>query len=246
MPITRNPLAFPAGVTPGFNPNHIGARKCRWSGVPFGVNYCNVLNGKVGTMGGGAVGSLVSFKHGLLGPAIKASGYFYQAYTAFETYTIVQNEDFTFAGFFQLDVGDGGDCAIVSNNGGNNNNYGAAITINGDRFKLYFIGSIYAGPSATVLCPVGGSYFFIASWTAAYNGVSMLTVNLATGQQRTEFMGTGGFNMLGGAGGASGLCFGGNMPPGSIGHMMWSRSYLMWQEMQAWAQDPWSFWYPDV
>ena len=49
---TRNPLAYPAGVAPGFDPTHVAAKNTLISGIAVGNTYVNLLTGKTPTISG--------------------------------------------------------------------------------------------------------------------------------------------------------------------------------------------------
>ena len=241
--LTRNPLAFPAGVSPGYNPNHpASSNRLRFSGVVNNGNFVNLLTGKVGVLTNSS--GYTHFNHGLLGPALRTIGFFQQPTSVFEPYAIAANEDVTMAAFMQGDQASG-DTALFSNNGGANNGFGHALMWSGGQVKLVMQGVIFVGPSGNNFLPEGTTGFLAMSWTKIFNLVNCVSINLATGVIITEVMGTGGFGSLGGTGGASCFGFGSNTIKGSVGPMMWSARYMQMSDLVAWASNPWAFWYPD-
>lgn len=245
--ITRNPLAFPCGVRPGFNPEHRASVNRRFSGTPQGSNYINVLTGKVGNLTLSS-GPISSFNHGLLGPCVQVPSYFMQQCSTFEPYPVAVSEDCTLAGFTAQTI-PAGDVAMFANNGGNGNLFGNCAVRRGSNLIWAMQNVVSVGPTGQAFFPVDwNSYFYAMSWSKGnVNGVNCVSIDLSNGKIVTEFMGSSSFASLGGTGGAS--CLGpgnSNSMDGFFGPHMWSATYMTMPELVAWANDPWAFWYPDV
>jgi hypothetical protein len=170
-----------------------------------------------------------------------------QQQSVFDPIPYAAGEAFTIGGFVSQTI-PAGDTGVFANNGGGANSVGAFASVSNNQFKLNFVGVIYIGPTGQAFFPVNyHSYFYAVSWVKSVDYCNIVSIDLVTGQIVTEVMGTGGFNTLGGTGGAS--CFGPgsqNGMDGFYGPHMWSSTFMSMKELVAWACDPWAFWYPNA
>lgn len=226
-----NPLGFPGGVLPGFDPSHVASRKIAFSCVASGANFVNILTGATGIVTSGtptasmlgSIGPSVNFP--LAGDQIKVPG------------VAIDNVTGTMASIF-VHTGQNFPSLITSGSTGS-----AEVTFGLDPLVLNLNGWAHASiDSVVAVTALGVPYFAAVSWDA--NGVNFILVNLATGQTFADTIGSttfsgaaDGFYLLGVGGG-------GNAPQGGVATGMCSGYKMSSQELRQWAQDPWTFWYP--
>ncbi len=223
-----NPLAFPAGRAPGFDPTHPAAKGCILCMVAFGASYLNTANGKVAT--GGFTSKIDS-----IGPAIVNSGSSNTAISGPVAPTSV-----VVAGIFRLGATLNSPGYLLCSSGTTGNNIGLATRSGEWQFQIN--GTL--GPSLTSPLPVINTPYFVVF--SNYNSVlNYVIVNLATGQtwsgsvtseamsanaDTTVYLNSNSLNKpLGGPCAALALCY--NNP-------------LSLSQLLAWAARPWDFWYP--
>lgn len=230
-----NPLGYPAGCAPGFDPSHPLAESgvVRISAIAMGGNVISLLNG--------LPASPVS------GPAYSADGNMgltttYSAANARSTYPSANVNDTTLtvaAIFTQFTTGAFG--VILSNATGVN---GFEFLANSSSIlQINLRGS--AGTTFTTTISANVPYFVAISATLGLS--NLVLVNLLTGVTKVEASGfgatvapTGSLFTVGNRGG------GGLVLNGKIACVMQSTAYLNQQQLVAAAMDPWSFWYPQA
>jgi hypothetical protein len=236
--VSRNTLAFPFGVKAGFDPSHFAARNIvRFSGIACGTGFLSLLTGKAGTASGaptttvdGALGLCQTF------PASSARN--------FANQPAVADTQFTIAVLFRHS-------AITTNQG-------------------YFANSSTNNVGNTLFNGTGPITIKIAatSNTVAFSNTSFVTANVphflavsVNGTKANAFvvrLNTGqydfaeNFTVAGSSGASTGTYVVGNTPSlaaaciGNIAAVMYSTAFLSMFELEEWASDPWSFWYPDA
>lgn len=229
--INRNPLVYPTGRAPGFDPSHVAAHRIAFSCVASGANFVNVLTGARGTIISGtpttsileAIGPGINFP--TASDQIKVPGVAIDNVTG--TLAVIFNH--TGSSFPNL---------ITSGSTG-----GAEVTFYLAPLVLSLNGWAHAdvGSTATITA-FSVPYFAATSWDG--NGVNFILVNLVTGQTLTDT--TGSTTFSGSADGfyLFGVGGGGNAPQGGIAAGMCSGYKMSLSELRQWANDPWSFWYP--
>ena len=237
----RNPLAYPAGYAPGFDPNHVASRGVGpgngFSAVADGRNYVNLVRGDVGT-----TATLPAAKiYGTVGPA--------NLHTAindalrFSGHSAVTNTSTTMAAIFicwgfpnanGLIV-----CSSVNDTGGGSS--GIALNI-GTAGALQYAYRWVAANSSGLTVALNVPYFAAASGDAST--INFVLVNLLSGQTLTASISAGGTPQA-----SDGTYIvGGNLsqaPNLSIAAVMHSTKRTGLPELRQWAADPWSFWYPN-
>lgn len=223
-----NRLAFPGNRRPGFDPSHPASQKIRLAAIPAGNNFVNLLNAKIGSFPQ-SIPSAALF--GSVGPTVFAPG----------------------AVLYQVDIGAGpsetpsavtmaaiivplSDSYILS-------------TDNGNGVQLFFSSNTLStnnwngGTTSTGLTVSysGVPYFVAASWNAS-SGVALVR-NLLTGQITSN----GSFSSVGFASDSGTARLGSpnfHNFVGYYGPMMFNAAFTPLPALLAWADDPWSFWYP--
>lgn len=241
----RNRLVYPAGVAPGFDPTHPAARGVvRFSGVCTSPGtFTNILNGKVGTIVGAQSGKMI----GLGGPvacsgqsnSVRFSG---NPTVADTTYTIAavinpaataSNDFFIFRSgvspfpIAMIAQGTGTDTGLSVRIEGVGNSIPTPFPLFGDK-----------GPVFVVLSrqPGGANPLTVSCFKILKSGVGYLS------NPWTDYgyaaPASGGTYEIGGYPST------GSDPSMGVAAVMFSTASLSPQEMAAWAEDPWSFWYP--
>ena len=239
----RNPLAYPAGIAPAFDPNHVGAAGgvCRFSAVPFWGNAVDILRGQPG------VPTLISpAVKNLLGPAIDNSNAGSDAGTIFAGHSTNNDTVATLAGFIYWTTN--GSPAIMFTSS-STALAGASLCTGAGALPAQLFLQVNNGtirivmPSFTFVA--NRSYFVAISFNAA--NVNFVTTDLVTGKIETgtaAFSGTltapNGTYSIGGAAGLSARA-----TNGFLGPIMFSTAFLSLPALRQWAADPWSFWFPN-
>lgn len=226
-----NPLAFPGGVNPGFDPSHVAARNCLFSAAAAPNGFINCLNGKPGTVGGSPTNEI----RGGMGPAVVFTT---NADTTFALPSTSFNQG-TMAAIFRCAGTTGSPQYILNNIATSSMGIGISLVGNSD------FGYVLGGTSRPSLIPyvANAPYFFAVSFNGSV-GASLIAIRLDTGAIIT-FAST---SQAGGAG--DGNIYLGNRGlntrqlNGSIAAAMFSNVYLSPLQLLAWAQSPWDFWYP--
>lgn len=232
-----SPFAFPGGL-PGFDPSHPAAMGTLFSGASSpGGSFTSILNGKPGTKNGtpttsifGAIGPQTSF----LGNSDNATFAF--PATAFSALTM--------AAIFTLSTVTGLAAYIMHNAAGGSTGIGTGI---GASATLGLVCNNVGNANSlgsSVAISLGVPYFAAVSVFSSTLAVAVLK-NLQTGQI-TTFTGAppaaataGDGNIYIGNRGTNTRQLG-----GGVAAAMWSSSFTNLPTLIAWAQDPWSFWYP--
>lgn len=239
--LRRNALAFPAGVAPGIDPNHIALKSggiCRFSGVATGGSFVELQQGIPGALQSTANAEIGSGT----GPAIRAtaSGE-YVKFAGLKRAILTSEPAFTLAAIFKY----------TNTAGGRDTLFGTSTLVNSG----FAIGTglsagvpWVAGPGQSetsfsnlpTFIP-GHTYFFAA--TAAAKGI---VVDLTTGRVATDAGASiiGLFPTDGNYAVGASPNQGGALGVGSVAAACHINKNLSAQELIAWAQDPWAFWYP--
>jgi hypothetical protein len=224
-----NPLAYPAGYIPGFNPAHIAAGSCRFSAIPApGGNFINLLYGNFST---GVFGTSQIFAP--FGPAVLVPN---SNPTSFSGFPAVVDASVTLAAFiYSSNLGNGS----VFSTSGSSSGWGLQIASN--TLKLVAIGGSTASSGLTVSNSI--PYFVAASYSGGTT--NFVVLNLATGKITSAVIsgtltssassGTYRVNTVYGIGYFNG---------GYIAALMYSAAGMSLAALTQWAQRPWDFWYP--
>lgn len=228
----RNPLVYPAGRNPGFDPTHPAAAsiKCGGSFVPAGGNLVNLLNGASCIASTtlptqavlGPIGPCLNFNANVgcqpVGPNIS-----------------ITPSSWTIAAICQLISYTTGNHMVASQTG-LGRSLKAASGAGGWEWNN-------SGSGLLGITPVINVPLFIAASGGNSGTVNMVQLNLKTG---IITKGTASASSY-----SSGQMFignisltGGDQLLGYIAAVMFSESLVLLQELLAWAADPWSFWYP--
>lgn len=231
--LSRNELAFPSGTASGFNPSHVGAPNTRMSCVAQGGSFLNLINNKIGVVSAGAPAQAM---HGIIGPVTK-----FAATT--DAITLTGSGGINFASGsnnFTLAC-----ITTVSAASVNTNIFitGVSFRANlqiGSASNHFFVNvaggsNIDSGIAAVVNQPV----FFAASVNPG--GTNFVVKNLLSGAVQT---GTGATTAVGGTSDGNYVFGGSPSVNGTVAAAMASASSMGMAQLLAWADDPWSFWYP--
>ena len=228
----RDPLKFPVGIRPVFNPAHPAAGTVNFSGVSLqGGGVINLVTGKAGVKTGTYPGSI----DGRIGPVTTAAA---SAYFTFSSAVPSQTDtQATFAGIVLNPPNSGILPLSVGSTNGPDVYFSGADVI---QFNIW--GGSAAGGLQYTIYGTGTPIFFAMSM----NGTKVVQVltNLATGQITTASNSSTSFNahdgtVIWGAGNNLGLQF-----TYGIAAQMYSTQFLSLPQLVEWAQAPWDFWYP--
>jgi hypothetical protein len=250
----RNPLAFPAGYAPGFDPSHVassGISKASTGNVAPVINSFIAQGGNAISIAGlntpgkaGAIsGSIASALDASIGPCVN----FATGANRIQFSTIIRtNYTLTYAAIVKFNsLGIGNYLYYEDPNAS-----GLVFRYNssGGWYSYYFTGS---SPAGGYLLSSSDVPYFIA-FSSFYDGANLsanfLTRRLDTGQistgtqtplaTTTSASAQNITNVIGNASGASQGC--------KTAAVCLSNIYLSMQQLLSWAQDPWSFWYPQT
>jgi hypothetical protein len=229
----RNPLAYPAGYAPGFDPNHVAARMCRFSAISTGGGAINLMNGQVGV----AVNSGYGFRQGLGPTTVPTST---TSRSTFSPFPIAVDTINTVAAIGTLVTPSGEKYLICT--GGLSDGRGIKFGANGVNFTYTKPGAVEI--DSTLDWSAGVPYFIAASNDAS--NIYFVQLNLATGELKTTVVANATT-----PGVMDGSYIFGNGHSGS-GHamdhtaaVMYTAAFTSHRELIQWASDPWSFWYPN-
>lgn len=228
-----NPLGFPGGVLPGFDPSHVAAKGTIFSGVASGSGFVDILRGKPGTITGTPTASI----DGRMGP---------------NTLFLGGTDECSFTGYPTTNFTSVTLAAIVNYNGaGNPYNTAVETASNGGGWFLAHTGSVIRAAAqsvafidSTIAIPPANVPFFYAFST---NGVTanFVLVRLDTGQIFSQGGVTSaspsapnGTTLVGGADTTN------RQASGGVATAMFNTRFMSVPELRAWAQDPWAYWYP--
>lgn len=233
----RNPLAFPAGRSPGFDASHPASngllRKRGFSAVPIGANFVNVIDGSPFT----ASNTTAAIR--AAGPCVKfssaTSACTQTGYSASTTLTLAAVVEFSSLGsVYQGIVGS-------STNASTNSPILYLQGASGGPLDLYSSGD----QSSTIKATSTNTPFFIAVSAKSSTKYNYILVNLTNGSIVTNsitpsagFLTANGTVVIGNGNTTSQPAL------GYIYASMYSYAFLSIPQLLAWAQDPWSFWYP--
>jgi len=230
-----NPLAFPGG-TPGFDPTHIAALGCRFSGIAGqgAGGFTNLLTGAGQSSVGGSPTPVID---GLIGPAmVYASSSDLSIVPMAGTYpTATQG---TMAAIIRVpNVGTSPMWTFNSDGGAN------GIGVTSSPAVEYIIGDGATVPGLATPA-IGTPIFYAVSWINA-STLNVVLTNLATGQITSQATTTTRTNATADTGMIIGNRFsGGARQGGTIAAVMTTNVFMTLQGMLVWAQRPWDFWYP--
>lgn len=230
-----NPLAYPGG-TPGFDPSHPMSNGLAMSAVSTGGNFVSLQTGKPGTIGGSP--------SAFIGTVGKGTKFTTNANVTFPAPTVLPTV-FTVAAIFELDGVTGNPTQQLINNvaGG-----GMGLALDGAGHLSFggAGGAVFTfPPTSGASLPFGIPFFFVASFAPSAASATGVLVNLLTGQ---TFSATS--SLSGGMQASDGNYYIGNRGlnsrqlDGGVHTVAWSYTYLSLPQLLQWAQDPWSFWYP--
>lgn len=234
-----SPFAFPGG-NPGFDPSHPASwsgSQLGFSGVALGGGFVNLKSGKPFTK----TGTPTSGLDGRIGPYVQGTGSTNLNLLA-AAYTQASPWLGTLAAIAVWQASTG---AVVLVGAGNSNGAGGIsleVTSGGVvQFLVNGVGSATLGITLTAGVP----YFVAASYISPTQRVAVV-VNLLTGQTQTSFAASiatqtavGNLQIRIGDGGAATGC------NSQVAAAMYSYQYMPLAALLQWAQDPWSFWYPN-
>jgi hypothetical protein len=232
----RNKLIYPGG-SPGFDPSHPAAgntqagKRLVLSAAASGANmypiYCT--GGQVQSNVGTLAAKLLK-----IGPAVDMSSGNAQIQWQFSYDPTVTN--FTVAAIFYIDSLVASTYqAILSNNA---QVIGLWINNSTPQLFTYYFGGNH---DLTGLTPTAGHYYFVCGSAGPSSG-GIVGVDLTTGQTAYSSLGAGITSTdifqiaVGNSGYAENMAY---------SHAMFSTAFLNQAQLQAWAADPWSFWYPE-
>lgn len=232
--------SFPCWSAPGYDPNHIAALGTQFSGVASGASLINLLTGGAGPISAGA--PTFAMKN-IIGPALSLG-----AATDLVKFTSIGKQinvsttgpGITLAFIGQMNVATGFlSISWLGTSGGNN----GGIQQGSGKFALTTGGGPFISSNLSVVAnqPV----FFAASGSGT--GTNFVLRNLANGAINSS-TGATALNATGGLVTDRTIWFG---PAGSqgatnglIAAAMASAVAQPLSTLLAWAEDPWSFWYP--
>jgi hypothetical protein len=224
-----NPLAWPAGRAPGFDPAHPAANGSYiLSFVPSGKALLNVMSGQ-------AVASVTSQGiDGILGPVVTGST------TNTPIAAPASPAAFTAGGFVRAPATLGNPGYVFTTQGTTANNLG--ICARGGEWQI----NIGAGTSyyfGSLAIAVNTAYFF--AFSDFKSSANWIIVNLQTGQAWSGTTSTTALLSQSDTGidfctNTLGRPWGGPIGPLMLG---WNVA-LSLGALLAWAADPWAFWYP--
>lgn len=221
----RNPLALPAGRKAGFDPSHPAARKNLFS-VAFGPNGPTRLDKAAPLTITGAPTPVFDKNVG--------HAYFFSGASDSVTITGPVVTDFTIGAVFRHpSAPNGTPPAIVEYL--TTNNTGSPFGLQAGQAS-----AAIAGPAFTL-----GTPYFVAVSRKAGSTANFVVVNLLTGVTTT--LATSGAiattaRTTYAIGNQGRLAHVGNV---YVGAATLSGNFVSMQDLLAWAQDPWAFWYPD-
>jgi len=231
----RNKLAYPSASAAGFDPTHIAAVNCRYSGVAMNNrSLTSLLDGVRGTIGS----NVNAATDGNIGPVITSvSAPGGVTYTGRNT---AADTSFTFGAVFRKNSGS--NFAAISTSSTPNSGTGGILwgSTGGGILAQVSSGS-FITPLSGIM--VTGLPYFIASSINASTS-NHLILNLATGQLFTAT--AGGLTATAPDGtyivGSEQL---GSTSGNNLAAVMVSAEFLGMSQLLFWAKNPWSFWFPE-
>jgi hypothetical protein len=246
----QNPLAYPAGVAPGFGPTHMASApgNSQYNGV---FSCCALPNGNMYSVKQGTPGSITGTPttniDGRAGPLLKlatSASYLQFGNQPNVPSTVTQHT-------MAVIVGAGGasnDAWIVTESISNSNSGGFAFFWNAGTPAIQIQRGGLNISMTNYVWTAGHTYFVVVSGNASL--VNFLQLDLVNGKIITQVVATG---LSGGSfttantysvGGRQGQALG--CPDGIAAAMANINLYLSMPQLLQWAQSPWDFWYPQV
>lgn len=167
---SRNPLVYPAGLAPGFDPSHVASVNPIISTVAQGGSHINILTGGLPSS---TVGSPTAAINGLAGPGMNCPASAYRGFTNSIPLLSI-NGPLTLAGIF-FNNNATADRALI---GIGTANPGWSLVC-GAANNYIFIGG-FGQWISTFTTVAGGTYFFVGSANAT--AANFALTNLTTGQ----------------------------------------------------------------
>lgn len=230
--LPRNKLDYPGNLlAPAFDPTHVAAQKCRFSGFARGNSFVNIFNNQVGSR----VGSPTTVPRGEIGTALFTTSA--SNYVQFSGMSTVADPNCTLAAIITPTANSG---SYIYNSSGPN---GVGLGINSSGAVIFDIPGVGTSTFTTTLT-LGVPYFVVASQNGpAGNLTNLLVMRLDTGKVTTEVH-AGSATQLAPNGTYNIAQAGSNPANGYLACAMYSGVLLSITQMRKWAEDPWSFWYP--
>jgi hypothetical protein len=241
-PTLRNPLAFPAGTAPGFDPSHLASRNgiTRFSGVARNGSMISLLKGQVGSttpvfafdsIGGPITGADVSFSGN---PAVADKQWTCAAIINFvtgggNTFRFVQTSTTSGGGGAGHVAGINASGLFVEMSGGVGLT-SPATNVGDIRGRgPHFVGISRFGPSGS-----GGSFTFGWAKSLATGTLKITSLWNDFGYAETASDGVYVIPITGSGGTRTGV----------MAAMFSTVGISSVADVAAWANDPWAFWYP--
>lgn len=225
----RNPLAFPAGRKPGFDPTHPAAAGCRFSGIATANGFISLLNAAIGVQTGASTFSI----DGALGPSVTTATSSYLTVTLPGTFAAATQG--TMAAIYRPTSSTD---SWAFNSVGGLNGVGYSSTA----FQV-LIGN--GSTTGSIVAVSGAPYFVVASWINASTLLFVVT-NLSNGEIATQTTTTTRTNGSADTGITIGNRTSGSRNVSGLAAVAYTNVFLSLTQLLAWAADPWSFWYPDT
>ena len=233
---TRNPLAYPAGVAPGFDPTHVAGKSVEFSAISVGGNFINLFSGIPGTITGSPTPKI----DGKIGVSTTLAGEGSTNQIGFINPDLAAYSGVTYAAILILSSIGTSAQGVVANGNGTSSSIRFASTTGIFTFVLGGVAATASILAANANVP----YFVAASWDGSI--IKYLLADLSKGLVLTD---TKVFSHAG-VGPAGGFIVGNSSAQtqglgGSIATAMYGPGVLSMSQLLQWAADPWSFWYPD-
>ena len=236
--LPRNPLVYPAGLAPGFNPAHLAVGKTTFSAVAIGTGAINIATGKAGA----PTGTNTFGIDARVGPNIVGSsgGVNYILFSS--VVPSATDASATMAAIMTSPPSGGSYGGIIAVGSGGS---GPGLTLQGGNL-LEWNNWGGSNPSPNIQFPAQGTPIFIAA-SSNSTTCNMVMVNAATGQITTATGSGQAITAHNGDviwSGSNGL--GSNASGGGNAAIMFSNKYLSMPQLLAWTQAPQNFWYPQT
>lgn len=238
----RNPLAFPGGRNPGFDPAHIASANLRYSAIAAGKNCLQIAP----TLATGTTSVGGNIINGTIGPVLNTTGTFQSATLPGST-PAVADTAITLAAIAMFTSATGNQACVLASTGTSNT---AAFFLNVIATTGVFSFSGFStSPSNSFGVNIGTlsvnvPYFLVGSISVASGILSIngLLVNLLSGEVKSligtrtvnAFIPSGVFQVMNN----------GNNPSWQLAASMCSATFLSLPQLLQWAKSPWDFWYP--
>ena len=231
--LRRNPLQYPQG-RPGVNLNHPASQKLQASCFASGARFLRIDKPVISTFAGTTSTPLID---GILGPSIRCSTTFGAG---------GETHSFTVA---SAAGGSPGTLACICRPASTGGNLGVLIAADtpGNAINYFYSNNLVLGNSlggASTITLTGDEPYFLAwTWPGGATTEYLVATNLRTGKilSASRTSATSGaasvMAVMNAANQAAGM-------GGPLSHGMYSVKFLTQRQLFAWANDPFSFWYP--